>query len=481
MARLWAVQRAASNQINNMVIEMSTLNTRLSRISKLFIDRDETAMEESLIRRQNYAVTLRCGRDVEKSDTLQVALLTAANIANKCFPGAVRVVLEGTSKEAPLLIWPSLKLTFSQALTGLLGPESQMEEKSQKNGDHDIIFGDAKPIEGSLRVTFDGWVGKVGPTDGVERLPEREFCSLSGVIAAALAISELFLSFAEISVEASRRTVGLSLWRPELNITHPEALGVPLEFLPRDMWVLGLGHLGNAYLWSLSMLPYPDPAGVEIVLNDFDKIESENVETGLIFDAQDVGRYKTRVCSDWLEKREFRTRLVERRFDENFRCRDDEPRIALCGFDSNPPRRDLASSQFLRVIESGLGGAVNNFDTINLHTLPNVRKPEEMWPDPNAEEGIQYQQTLARKNPAYSLLAADECGRFNLAGKSIAVPFVGAAAASFVVAEIIRLLHRGPAYMNIKLMLADLDQRAAQTTRNYDPNDFVGLTYCSLT
>ncbi|MGD0021268.1 MAG: ThiF family adenylyltransferase [Smithellaceae bacterium] len=458
---------------------MKTLNTGLSRISKLFIDRDETAMEDALIRRQHYAVTLRCGRDVEKSKTLQVALITAANIASKCFPGAVRVVLEETSKETPLLIWPSLKLTFSQALACLLGPQVQVDAKSHKNGDHDIVFGDAQPIEGSLRVTFDGWVGKVGPTDSVERLPEREYCSLSGVVAAALAISELFLSFAEISVEASRRAVGLSLWRPELDVMHPEAIGVPLEFLPRDMWVLGLGHLGNAYLWSLSMLPYRDPKAVEIFLNDFDKIEPENVETGLIFNSQDVGRYKTRVCSDWLEKRKFRARLVERRFDADFRCQDDEPRLALCGFDSNSPRRDLANSRFLRVIESGLGGTVNNFDTISLHTLPNVRKPEEIWPDPNKEEMDKGIQALARKNP-YLGLAAEECGRFDLAGKSVAVPFVGAVAASFVLAEIIRLLHRGPAYTNIKLILADLDRRFAQTTRNYDPNDFVGLTYCSL-
>lgn len=456
------------------------MNAQLSRISKLFIDRDEMHIKDTLIRRQNYFVTIRCGRDIEKSRTLQVALLTAANIANKCFPGAVRVVLKDSSKKTPLLIWQSLKLTLGQALTRLLGPQIFVYAKIHNAGNHDIVLGDAQPMDGSLRITFDGWIGKVGPADSVERLPENEYCPLSGVLSAALAISELFLSFAEINVEASRRAVGLSLWRPELNITNPEAIGVPIEFLPRDMWVLGLGHLGNAYLWSLSMLPYLDPMAVEIILNDFDKIEPENVETGLIFNTQDIGNYKTRVCSGWLEKRKFKTRIVERYFDSNFQCRKDEPQLALCGFDSNSPRRDLVSAQFNRVVESGLGGTANNFDTISLHTLPNMRPPEEMWPDPKAEEMAEHQLALARKNHTYLDLAADECGRFNLAGKSVAVPFVGAVAGSLVIAEIIRLLHRGPAYTNIKLTLTDLNWRHAQTTRNYDHNDFIGLTYYNL-
>jgi len=39
------------------------------------------------------------------------------------------------------------------------------------------------------------------------------------------------------------------------------------------------------------------------------------------------------------------------------------------------------------------------------------------------------QQRAARENPAYAPPAKDECGRILLAGKSVDVPFVGAAAA----------------------------------------------------
>lgn len=457
---------------------------QLSRISKLFLDRDETPADVALASRQRHSVTLRCGPDVQKSYVLQLAVLTAANIANRCFPGAVRIALDHNVAESPLLVWPSLKRTFGQALVCLLGPGAFVDPGNHEEQGHSVVFGSAFPGEGSLRVTFDGWIAKVGPADMVDRLPEREYCTLSGILAASLAMSELFLSFAEISIEASRRIVALSLWRPDLDVSDSSALGVPVEFLPRDLWTLGLGHLGNAYLWSLATLPYPESGAAEVFLNDFDRIEPENVETGLVFNSDNIDSYKTRACSAWLEKRGFQTRLVERRFDLSFRCREDEPRLALCGFDSNPVRRHLANAQFLRIVDSGLGGTKDNFDTISLHTLPNPRTPEELWPDLSAEETAkraEHQERLATGNAAYARLGGDECGRFELAGKSVAVPFVGAAAATLVLAEALRLLHGGPAFTDIKLALSGISQRSILQTRNYNAQDCAGLSYCNST
>jgi hypothetical protein len=461
--------------------DMKTPDIGLSRISKLLIDRTEITTEEALVRRELYGVTLRCGPDVEQSRTLQVAVLTAANIANRCFPGAVRIELGPNVADTPLLLWPSLHWTLGQALVSLLGPDALIDSGRFEHEGRTLIFGNASPTQGALRVTFDGWIAKVGPAANIDALPQREYCSLAGVLAGALAISELFLSFADLNIEAGRRIVGLSLWRPDLDVNDPAALGVQVEFLPRDFWALGLGHLGNAYLWSLATLPYLDSGASEIFLNDFDRVEPENVETGLIFNVKDAALYKTRVCSQWLEDRGFQTRLIERRFDSSFRCRDDEPRMALCGFDSNPARRDLSTARFLRVMESGLGGTTDNFDTISFHTLPNPRRAEELWPDLGPEEETRQRERrelVARENPAYALLHNDECGRAELAGKSVAVPFVGAAAATLVVAETIRLLHGGPAYTDIKLVLSDLDGRYARTDRNYSAQDLAGLNYC---
>jgi hypothetical protein len=452
----------------------------LSRISKLFLDRDQSTAQDALARRQSFGVVLECGEDVARSYTLQVAALTAASIAVRCFPGAVRVSLAPGTLDAPLLVWPALHLTIGRALAEIVGAGAVAEASGGCERGQRVVFGDAAVRGPALRATFDGWIAKVGPAHEIERLSEREYCSVTGVLMGALAMSELFLLFAEITPEACRRVIALSLWRPDLDPGDPAALGIPVEALPGALWALGLGHLGNAYLWTLGTLPYVDPTVIELFLNDFDKVEPENVETGLIFNAGNVPNRKTRACAEWLERRQFGTRLIERRFDETFRCRDDEPRLVLCGFDSNPARRDLTTAKFLRVAESGLGGNVGNFDTISFHTLPNPRDVTELWPDLSAEEKrkrSEHQDRVARENAGYRGLGRDKCGRYELAGKAVAVPFVGAGAASLVIAETLRLLHGGSAYSDIRLALGAPRKRVAQRIGDYGIDDLAGIAF----
>lgn len=461
---------------------MGAADLRLSRISKLLLDRDQENPDAVLARRQGFAVELMCGEDIAGSATLQAAVLTAAAIAVRCFPGAVRAAVPPKLAAAPLRFWPALGLTFGDALIDILGPGT-IHDAASEAGTRGLVFGNAPPSAGALRVTFDGWIAKTGPAAVTPRLQEREYCSLSGVLAAALGVSELFLSFAGISVLATRRVAGLSLWRPDLGIDDPAALGVRVEYLPRDLWVLGLGHLGNAYLWALASLPYPKPREVEFALCDFDKVEPENVETGVIFTATNERRRKTRAACLWLEQRGFETLLMERRFDATFRRHEKEPGLALCGFDSNPARRDLGTAQFLRVVEAGLGGTASNFDTISLHTLPNPRTPAELWPDLDEDakkKRAAEKERMARENPAYAGLGRDACGRFELAGKSVAVPFVGVAAASLVVAEALRLLHAGPSFADLKFSLGTPGTRAAKLNGNYSAQDAAGLNFVSV-
>ena len=72
----------------------------------------------------------------------------------------------------------------------------------------------------------------------------------------------------------------------------------------------------------------------------------------------------------------------------------------------------------------------------------------------------------------------DVCGRVELAGKSVAVPFVGAIATTLALAEVLRLLHEGPVYTDIKIALSDPVRLFAETTRNYGALDLVGLRSC---
>lgn len=461
---------------------MGAHDLQFSRIDKLFTDRDQMDPEAAMLRRQNHSVTLACGADVAQSRTLQLAVLTSARIAKRCFPGAVYAAVPPKLEIAPQLVWPGNSATFGQLLAAILGADALVPPHRSAGGSV-VSFGDADVAEKTLRATFDGWIACVGPAGVTPRMAEKEYCSLAGVLCAALAMSEVFMAFADITLHAGRRTVALSLWRPDLPVSHPDALGYPVEFLPREAWLLGLGHLGNAYLWALATLPYPAPRHVRLFLNDFDRVEDINLETGVVFESGDEGALKTRVLDRWLKSLGFDTRFLERRFDTHFRRQEDEPRLAFCGFDSNPSRRHIETAGFGQAVESGLGGKAGNFDAISLHTYPNTRPAIELWPDleaSEAEKEIVRQQKLARENTGYKGLAGDECGRVAFAGKSIAVPFVGVTAATFVVAESLRLLHGGPAYGQLKLRLATPEICHGLHLGDYAPEQAAGIPYVTI-
>lgn len=112
---------------------------------------------------------------------------------------------------------------------------------------------------------------------------------------------------------------------------------------------------------------------------------------------------------------------------------------------------------------------------ISPHTLPNPRSVVELWPDLSAtdeEKRIEHLDRVACGNAAYANIGSDVCGRYDIAGKSIAVPFVGAAAAALVLSKILRLLHRTPAYTDIKFSSGALNGRCVQTSRCYGATDF---------
>jgi molybdopterin/thiamine biosynthesis adenylyltransferase len=439
-----------------------------SRISKLFVDRDQEHPERSLVRRRRHRFVLACGPEIAHSYTLQLALLTAVNVANRCFPGAIRIQIDERVAAAPLMVFPSPNRSIRRTLAAIVGHRAIRDQWAADESNQKLLFGDVSGPDDALRVTFDGWVAKTGPSNQVPRLPEREFCTLAGVLAGAIAVSEAFLSFAQVAIDASHRPVALSLWRPDLDSADPDALGVQVEFLPTQIWTLGLGHLGQAYLWALSTLPYLNYESTNIILNDFDKIESANVETGILLRKPDIGKAKTRVCSAWLESIGFNTTVIERKFGPDFRCDPSEPQLALCGFDSNETRRALYSAQFGMVVDCGLGGLAGNFDTINVQRLPSVRAIDDLWPiDPRSAMDA---QRIADRSRTYDQLSSDdECGRVMLAGKAVAVPFVGAVSATYVLAEVLRALHNGAAYSRLKLRLATPHESLVSTRDDSTP------------
>ncbi len=436
----------------------------LSRIAKFFVDEHDASPEQARHQLAAHRVALACGPEVVTSPTLQAAVLTAAAVAARCFPGAVGLHPSDPSAFPVVLPWPRAA-SLADAVVAVAPGVSVGGTDVPHDAAASLVFGSRPDVAGGLQVTFDGWVGAVAPADYKLRLPEHERCVLAGIAAGALAVSEVFIAVAGVSVGATRRVVGLSLWRPDLPWDRPDAVGVPVEYLPGDAWCLGLGHLGQAYLWCLGLLPYAEPEKINLVLHDFDRVVPANVDTGLLSLPGDVGRFKPRVAARWLEDRGFRPRLVERAFDAGTRRHEGEPLLGLCGFDGRGPRHLLDEAGFEATVECGLGGDASNFDAMLLHTLPAPgRTSRQMWPEVPAGEGRDRAERLASRRRFYREVGeVRRCGHVELAGLSVAVPFVGAVAGSLVLAEALRMLHDGERFEAIDMRLSSPDGIAARS------------------
>ncbi len=431
----------------------------LHRHLKLALDTGETAsLEEAQRLFDSYRLGVVVGSSVVHSATMQAAVLTAVNTGRRSFLGGVCV--EGTL-DVPLLVpWGRCR-TLGEAVVDLQGVVADCAPGVPRI----VIGGESlSPVDAefAVRATFDGWCGGVTPLDHGLRLPERQECVPAGVLAGALGVSEAFQFIRGDSAVAGRRDVGLSLWQPDKDINWLASgeLGPELERLPSSAWLIGLGHLGQAFLWTLGLLPYRFPEEVSLVLQDFDELVEANDSTSLLTTRAKLGMKKTRAMALWCESRGFRISIVERRFANDFRVSGDEPRVALCGVDNAAARADLEDVGFDRVIEAGLGAGTQEYLAFQVHTLPAQRPARHRW----GAQGHQLDEDAVEDRPAYRALAQyglDDCGITTLAGRTVGASFVGAVTAAVVVAEFIRMGLGAHRYEVVDGSLRSLELRQA--------------------
>jgi hypothetical protein len=197
------------------------------------------------------------------------------------------------------------------------------------------------------------------------------------------------------------------------------------------LWLGGLGHLGQAYLWAIGFLPYRDRGDVLLLLQDYDRIVPANRSTGLLVDgATPPGSLKTRMAADAMETLGFSTRLVERAFDATTRPGPGEPTWMLAGFD-NPAARACVGG-FGLAVDVGLGSAADDFLGVHVHTFPAAGDPAEVFNATSAH--------FEPFKPAPWAVASadDECGVLQLQGAAVGAAFVGAFAAAVGIAEVLR-------------------------------------------
>ena len=428
----------------------------LHRLVKHAIDSgaaESLAEAEALFK--GYRLHLEMSAEAAADPVQQASLLTAVALGRRVFLGGVTVNGSlGTGLTVPL----PFGHTLADAVHALGGVPC-----GQADGAPTVIVGGG-PIERRdgfcIRTAAAGWRGGILPAHADLTPGAGPVMPLAGMLAAALAINEVYLLLNGGAPAAGRRSVGLSLWRPgpEVDWLARDDGEPALTYLPSRLWLIGLGHLGQAYLWALALLPFARPEDVALVLQDIDVISPSTESTSILSDATLIGQKKTRAMAAWAEARGFQTAIHERLFDASFRRQADEPTVALCGLDNAVGRRALDQVGFDFIVEAGLGRGHRDFRTMRLHVLPSSRPAAEIWKVSPAAETVE-------DRPAYARLLAegalDRCGMTLLAGKAVGAPFVGAVAATLAVSEVLRLLHGGPIHRLLDIDLLSLDQRVA--------------------
>jgi hypothetical protein len=412
----------------------------LHRTAKYFMDTGRAAShEEAIDLLHGFGLHIQAGPEVAGSRDHQIALLTLINLARRTFLGGVHVV--GAPK-SPLLAPLAGSATVQHAVIALGG---KIVKRRRRNWPVALIgSGNIDPVATpSWHVTWDGWRGGVVPARDGRRLAERPSGGLAPALAAAVCAAEVFMYHASDHQMAGRRCAGLSLWEPGADWLSDSASEPPMAFLPSRMWIIGLGNLGQAYLWLLACLPYQNSGELDLLLQDYDRIAPSNDSTSVLTRSGMVGRMKTRAVAEWLEQRGFRTTLEERLFGE-WTCRaKHEPGVALCGVDNAIARAALERAGFGLVVEAGLGAGPHAFKNFSLHTFPSSLNAAHIWSSGAADSTTEFSAMPAYQPSKHPGL--DDCGLVQLASRSVGVPFVGLMAGSLAIAELLRRLNGGKA------------------------------------
>ncbi|MFZ5610267.1 MAG: thiamine biosynthesis protein ThiF [Pseudomonadota bacterium] len=426
----------------------------LHRLVKHAIDSGAaTSVAEAEALFRGYRLTVEISGAAAQDPVQQAALLTTVALGRRVFLGGVTIT---GALEEPLKLAMPFGRTLGEAVQTLGG----LLDETIADTPTIVIGGGARERrEGfCVRTATAGWRGGILPVHSELEAEGGSAMPLSGMLAAGLAVNEAFLFVSGGMPAGGRRAVGLSLWRPgpEVDWLLSDETEPTLTYLPSRLWLIGLGHLGQAYLWCLGLLPYRDPTKVALILQDVDVITDSTESTSILSDSTIVGGKKTRTMAAWAEQRGFVTSIQERLFAADFKRQADEPAVALCGLDNGVGRRALDQVGFEFIVEAGLGRGHRDFRTMRLHVLPGRRSAADIWKRARQGESVE-------NRPAYAKLLADgvldRCGMTMLAGKAVGAPFVGAIAAALALSEVLRLLHGGAVHQLIDIDLLGLDQR----------------------
>lgn len=408
---------------------------QFDRVAKLLVDAgDAKSFPDALAMLRTYRLQIYADAAACEDEAWQAAIATAVNSGMRAMHGGVRVVVQRDAVWLPRNGQTGRLTEVLADLGATLAPELE-------SGLQTIAFTSSDACTG-LPVVYPvagEWLAGVSPHPD----ETRSVSALAAIMAASITVAECFQRLRGFLVAGDRRAV-VSLWDPEEDGPCASTDGPPINHLPADAWILGLGHLGQAYAWVLSLLPYARRGG-RLVLQDDDRLSPANRATSLLERAGAVGTRKTRVVATAMEAAGWDTALVEQRYRGGALYAPGEPALLLAGVDNRDTRRLLDDTGFPTIYDAGLGAGPDGYLGMAIRRLPASRPSTRLWPDgpePAVGEAL-------RDLPAYQQLereTGDRCGVESLAGRTVATSFVGATAACWVVGSVLREIHGGRTY-----------------------------------
>jgi hypothetical protein len=396
------------------------LDLQIARLSKILVDSDGITFNDAQTRLRKMTLEIVVGADAI-SPAAHAAILTAVSVGSRTFVGGVRV--RGEVNQLLNSALPLKSDTLANAATEV--GASQFEGSPSRR----LVIGKAFQADEvwTVSVWWRGWRAGTGrlneiTSDGGEN-------PLSGIAAGALGIGKAFEAERGARMELSSE---VDLWA----LSNEEELPAFNDvFLPGAIWLIGLGNLGQAFLWALAALPYTNPSDVSLMLQDRDIVTEENWATSVLVKSEVYGMLKTKVGEEWALAKKFNVRRTDRNLLAGDRLENQDPLVAFCGVDKVEARKLIANVGFDCIVDAGLGRTSSDFDRYRITVFDSVHPIDEHFEgqtDSPADE-------LILNGAAYQELEAEvgRCGTAKVAGASVAVPYVSAIAAAAAVSRLI--------------------------------------------
>ena len=252
-----------------------------------------------------------------------------------------------------------------------------------------------------------------------------------------------YLAYALLASAAGLAPYKERFCKTTITIGPPELSGFDVS--SHSLAILGLGHLGNAYLALLFFIAKRNGGFPRLMLLDRGEgggnLEAANWKTHILLPETSTwaGALKTAVFGELMKAHGAIVNTDPTTLDWGWKRPSTHPPIALLGFDSFDARRMAMAAGYDWLIDSGIG---MEFDRprISWHSLPSDREVGKMLfgENPNGDKfQIPMDSPLAKSLDD----VADPCGWVRLFhGISAAAPSMGIVAAAYSWVEVMKAL-----------------------------------------